>query len=56
MKLRDIVDVWKKLFSNWKYLGLFIIVAFSFYSFNVLLNSWNTLSAFYANVGFIQTL
>ena len=56
MKLREIVDVWKKLFSNWKYLGLLIIVAFSFYSFNVLLNSWNTINAFYANTGFIQTL
>lgn len=56
MNLREIKSIWKKVFGNWRYLFLAIFIAFSFYLFNVLLNSWSSLTNFYSLVGLFQTL
>ena len=56
MGLKSVVKIWKKIFSNWKYLLLLFFISFSFYSFNVLINSWSSLTNFYSLTGFSQTL
>lgn len=55
MKLKQIFKTWKKVFSS-GYLLLVIFIAFSFYSLNVLINNWSSLTNFYLLKGFFETL
>jgi len=56
MNIKGIIPVWIKVFKNWKYLLIAVVIAFSFYSFNVLTNSWSSLTNFYSSAGFFQAL
>jgi len=56
MKLEDLIRTWGKVFGNWKYLVSAIIVAFMFYSFNVLLSSLGSLIGFYSGLGLVGTI
>ena len=56
MKWKQIFSTWKKVFSNWKYLTAIIVIALLFYSINVLVSSWNSLTGFYSTLGFFQTI
>jgi len=49
-------STWKKVFTNWKYLAMTIIIALVFYSINVLVSSWSSLISFYSTLGFFQTI
>lgn len=54
--MKDILGTWKKVFTNWKYLITTLIIALVFYSINVLISSWNSLTGFYSTLGFFQTI
>src|SRR3989338_20986 len=54
--MKQIFSTWKKVFTNWKYLAVTIIIAFSLYSINVLVSSWSSLTGFYSTLGFFQTI
>src|SRR3989338_4466713 len=56
MEWKQIFSTWKKVFTNWKYLAVTIVIAFSFYSINVLVSSWSSLTGFYSTLGFFQTI
>src|SRR3989344_1220842 len=56
MEWKQMFSTWKKVFTNWKYLAVTIIIAFSFYSINVLVSSWSSLTGFYSTLGFFQTI
>src|SRR3989344_1145223 len=56
MKWKQIFSTWKKVFSNWKYLTAIIVIALAFYSINVLVSSWSSLTGFYSTLGFFQTI
>ncbi len=49
-------STWKKVFTNWRYLAVAIIIALTFYSANVLISSWSSLTAFYPTFGFFGTI
>tara|TARA_Y100000296_G_scaffold74291_1_gene92647 strand:- start:4445 stop:4984 length:540 start_codon:yes stop_codon:yes gene_type:complete len=56
MDLREFFSVWKKVFSNWKYLASTIMITLVFYSLNVLIASYNSLVSFYKQSGFLKTI
>ncbi len=56
MKVNNILNTWKKIFSNWKYPFLAIVIAVAFYSLNVLIANWKSLIKFYSSLGFFGTL
>tara|TARA_Y100000310_G_scaffold77162_1_gene73716 strand:+ start:3042 stop:3581 length:540 start_codon:yes stop_codon:yes gene_type:complete len=56
MDLRELFSVWKKVFSNWKYVALTIMITLVFYSLNVLIVSYNSLISFYKQSGFLKSI
>ena len=56
MNGKQLFGTWKKVFSNWKYLTVTIIIALVFYSLNVLISNWSSLTGFYSTLGFFQTI
>jgi len=56
MNLVEITKVWKKVYSNWKYVVLTLVVAFVFYSINATINNWGILSSVYPTLGTMGTL
>lgn len=50
------IVVWKKIFGNWRYSAIAIGVFLLFYSFNVIISSYNSLKVFYYSYGFSKTL
>ena len=53
---KKIFSVWKKVFSNWRYVALTIIIALGFYSLNVLIKSYESLSSLYSQIGLLGTI
>ena len=45
-------SVWKKVFSNWRYVALTVTIAVVFYLLNVIIKSYDSLITFYSQVGF----
>lgn len=56
MNLKEIVNTWKNVFKNWRYVSVMLIVAILFYSLNVLISSWQNLRAIYPSLGFLGTV
>ncbi|MBS3099480.1 hypothetical protein J4462_04670 [Candidatus Pacearchaeota archaeon] len=56
MEWKQIFSTWKKVFTNWRYLITALIVALVFYSINVLISSWSSLTGFYSTFGFFGTI
>ncbi len=56
MSEKNLFSVWKKVFSNWKYIALSIIIALIFYSFNVLISNYSSLISFYGKFGLLETI
>jgi len=56
MATKDILRVWKLVFSNWKYTLSAVIVALGFYSLNVLIANYTNLVSFYSSLGFLGTI
>lgn len=56
MELKNKFNVWKNVFSNWKYLIITTAVAVMFYSLNVLISSWQNMKSLYPTLGFFNTL
>lgn len=56
MKWEQTFNTWKEVFTNWKYLLITSIIALAFYSLNVLISSWSTLTGFYTTLGFFGTI
>lgn len=56
MKIKDILLVWKDVFSNWKYVILIVFIALFFYSINVFIANFSSLVSFYSQLGFIGIL
>ena len=56
MGLKQIGTSWKEVFRNWKYVTITMITAFVFYSINVLISSWQNITALYPNLGFLKTI
>lgn len=56
MELRQLLSTWKNVFTNWKYLASTAILALIFYSINVLISNWSSLTGFYSDFGFIGTI
>ncbi len=56
MEWKNIMNTWKRVFTNWKYLTAAITIALAFYSVNVLVSSWSSLTGFYSTLGLFQTI
>ncbi len=56
MEWKQIFETWRKVFTNWKYVAITIIIALLFYSANVLVSSWRSLTALYSTFGFFGTI
>ena len=56
MKRDGFFSVWKKVFSNWKYVASTIIIALVFYSLNVFISNYKSLISFYSQVGLLGTI
>lgn len=56
MEVSNIFTTWKRVFGNWKYLAVTIVIALMFYSINVLVSSWSSLAGFYSTLGFFKTI
>lgn len=56
MEWKPIFNIWRKVFTNWKYLIATAIVALAFYSLNVLISGWSSLTGFYPTLGFFGTI
>lgn len=56
MEWRQMFGTWKKVFTNWRYMTTTSIIALAFYSINVLVSSWSSLTGFYSTLGFFQTI
>ena len=54
--VKDILRVWKLVFSNWKYTLSAIIVALGFYLFNVIIAQYGAIISFYDTLGFFGTM
>ena len=55
MEWKQIFNTWRKVFTNWRYLSSTIIIALVFYSINVLISSWSSLTS-YSTFGFFSTV
>jgi|SRR3989344_4675692 len=55
-ELKQMLDGWKKIFGNWKYLALTLFIAVLFYSLNVFISNWKSLIEFYPSFGFFGIL
>jgi len=53
---KGLFSVWKKVFSNWKYVALTIIIALVFYSLNVFIASYGSLISLYSKLGFLGSI
>ena len=56
MNSKEFFSVWKKVFSNWKYITLTIIIALVFYSLNVFIKSYDSLSSLYSQIGLLGSI
>ena len=56
MKTKGFFSVWKKVFSNWKYITLTISVALIFYSLNIFISDYKSIISFYSKVGFFASI
>lgn len=56
MEWKRIFSTWGKVFTNWKYLTVTIIITLVFYSINVLVSSWSSLTSLYSTFGFFGTI
>jgi len=56
MEWKNISVTWKKVFTNWRYLALMLVVAFAFYLINVTISSWKSLIGFYSTLGLFNTV
>ncbi len=54
--MKNQLTLWKRVFSNWNYLILGIIIALLFYSLNVIIADYKTLFSFYSSLGFLGTI
>ena len=54
--MKKSLKVWGKIFRNWKYSSIAIVVFLLFYSFNVVTNSFLGLKSIYDNYGLLMTL
>lgn len=55
MKVKEILEIWKSVFGNWRYSLLGISVIFLFYSLNVTIANFSTIVSFYKNSGFFSS-
>jgi len=56
VKSNQIFSTWKEVFGNWRYLITAVVISIIFYSFNVLISSWQNLRALYPSIGFLGTI
>ena len=56
MKTKEFFSVWKKIFSNRKYITLTVIIALIFYSLNVFISDYKSIISFYSQVGFFGSI
>jgi|TARA_Y100000296_G_C5041808_1_gene190268 hypothetical protein len=56
MSEKNLFSVWKKVFGNWKYVALSIIITLIFYSFKVLISSYDSLISFYGKLGLLESI
>ena len=54
--LKEILEVWSRVFREWKYMILLIVVGFVFYLVNGLIVSLGNVSSIYGLLGFFGTL
>ena len=53
---KELFSVWKKVFGNWRYLTLTVIVAVVFYSLNVIIKSYESLISLYSQIGLLGSI
>ena len=53
--MKDVFKLWRKIFSNWKYISIVFLFAISFYIFNAILNNLRNIWYSYKNEGFSNT-
>ena len=54
--IKGLLSVWKKVFSNWKYLALTIVIALSFYSLNVFISDYKSFVSLYSKLGLLGSI
>lgn len=55
-KIKDILSVWKDVFSSWKYVILIAFIALFFYSINVFIANFSSIISLYSRLGFLGIL
>jgi len=56
MKSKSLLSVWKKVFSNWRYIALTIIIALGFYSLNVFISDYKSFVSLYSKLGLLGSI
>ncbi len=52
----DLLNVWKKIFGNWRYIILAVFIGLFFYSINVLISNFYLVIYFFKNNGFFESV
>jgi len=55
ISIKEKLNVWKKVFGNFRYPFILIAVAFGFYSFNVFIGNSGIISSIYSSSGILAS-
>ena len=53
--MKEVLNLWKNIFLNWKYFFLAVSIAVGFYGINAIISNFGNISYFYTNKGFLGT-
>ena len=56
MDSKRILNVWRKVLSNWRYSLSIIVIALVFYSVNIFISNWGSIINLYPSLGFFGTI
>ncbi len=54
--MNKILKTLRKVYSNWKYFILLLVISSIFYTLNVIISGWSSILNFYINYGFLKSL
>jgi len=55
MDINNMINVLRKIFGNFRYLGLAVLISVLFYGVNVLIPNWDNLTSFFNSSGLLET-
>jgi len=54
--MRDILNIWKRVYSNWRYVLSFVTIGIAFFIINVVIKNFNAIISSYSLLGFFGIL